>query len=58
MRLTALVAPHAVLVPRYKKPFPFISDSRFSANSPDLGVKFFNVPADIAEANGRAKSCA
>ena len=37
--------------PRYKKPFPLISDSRFSANSPDLGVKFFNVPTDIAEAN-------
>lgn len=40
-----------IVSPRYKKPFPFISDSRFSANSPDLGVKFFNVPTDIAEAN-------
>src|SRR5258706_6399488 len=37
--------------PRYKKPFTFLSDSRFSYNSPDQGKTYNNLPKDIAEAN-------
>ncbi|HEY8666940.1 MAG TPA: hypothetical protein VIL86_09755, partial [Tepidisphaeraceae bacterium] len=40
-----------IVQPRWTKPFPFISDSRFSFNAPDQGVMYRNVPKDIAQAN-------
>ena len=44
-----------IVRPRWTNPFPFHCDSRFSANSIDLGILFKNVPKDIAEANEARK---
>ncbi|HWE04834.1 MAG TPA: hypothetical protein VG326_20680 [Tepidisphaeraceae bacterium] len=44
-----------IVRPRWNNPFPIHCDSRFSANSIDLGMTFKNVPKDIAEANEARK---